>query len=270
MLIDWFTVGAQAVNFLILVWLLKRFLYRPVLAAIEAREKKIADELAGAASREAQAQAQQKEFEQRTATFDREREALMRKAVDEASSEHQRLMEAARNDSQSLRAKLTESLANERQELSRQVSVRTQTEVFALARQTLSDLAGVSLEDRMIEVFLDRLRAIPAEQVRALGQASRGSPQFSPDQLALVRSAFELSPARRAAVEAAVRSQFAPAGGQFVPAVAVHFEVSPECVSGIELRLDGVKVAWSVTDYLASVSRKVTDVLESAEVQHAL
>ena len=42
MLIDWFTVGAQAVNFLILVWLLKRFLYKPVLAAIDAREKKIA------------------------------------------------------------------------------------------------------------------------------------------------------------------------------------------------------------------------------------
>ena len=46
MLIDWFTVGAQAVNFLILVWLLKRFLYEPVLAAIDAREKKIAAELA--------------------------------------------------------------------------------------------------------------------------------------------------------------------------------------------------------------------------------
>jgi F-type H+-transporting ATPase subunit b len=39
MLIDWFTVGAQAVNFLILVWLLKRFLYRPVLAAVDAREE---------------------------------------------------------------------------------------------------------------------------------------------------------------------------------------------------------------------------------------
>ena len=43
MLIDWFTVGAQALNFLILVWLLKRFLYKPILDAIDAREKRIAD-----------------------------------------------------------------------------------------------------------------------------------------------------------------------------------------------------------------------------------
>jgi F-type H+-transporting ATPase subunit b len=42
MLIDWFTVGAQALNFLILVWLLKRFLYKPILDAIDAREKRIA------------------------------------------------------------------------------------------------------------------------------------------------------------------------------------------------------------------------------------
>jgi F-type H+-transporting ATPase subunit b len=48
MLIDWFTVGAQVVNFLILVWLMKRFLYKPILHAIDAREKRIAKELADA------------------------------------------------------------------------------------------------------------------------------------------------------------------------------------------------------------------------------
>jgi len=52
MLIDWFTVGAQIVNFLILVWLLKHFLYKPILDAIDAREKKIAAELADAERRE--------------------------------------------------------------------------------------------------------------------------------------------------------------------------------------------------------------------------
>ncbi len=48
MLIDWFTVGAQALNFVILVWLMKRFLYKPILDAIDAREKRIATELADA------------------------------------------------------------------------------------------------------------------------------------------------------------------------------------------------------------------------------
>jgi hypothetical protein len=51
MLIDWFTVGAQALNFLILVWLMKRFLYKPILNAVAEREKRIAAELADAAQK---------------------------------------------------------------------------------------------------------------------------------------------------------------------------------------------------------------------------
>ena len=56
MLIDWFTVGAQALNFVILVWLMKRFLYKPVLAAIDVREKRIAKEIADADAKKADAQ----------------------------------------------------------------------------------------------------------------------------------------------------------------------------------------------------------------------
>jgi len=56
MLIDWFTVGAQALNFLILVWLMRRYLYKPIINAIDAREKRIAAELADAAAKQAEAQ----------------------------------------------------------------------------------------------------------------------------------------------------------------------------------------------------------------------
>jgi F-type H+-transporting ATPase subunit b len=55
MLIDWFTVGAQAINFIILVWLLKRFLYKPILDAVDAREKRVATELADADAKKAEA-----------------------------------------------------------------------------------------------------------------------------------------------------------------------------------------------------------------------
>ncbi len=55
MLIDWFTVAAQVINFLVLVWLLKRFLYQPIIDAIDAREKRIAAELADADAKKAEA-----------------------------------------------------------------------------------------------------------------------------------------------------------------------------------------------------------------------
>src|SRR5580658_3608803 len=102
MLIDWFTVGAQALNFLILAWLLERFLYKPILAAIDAREKRIAAELADADARKAEAQKERDEYERKNREFEQQRATLMSKAVDEAKAERQRLLEEARKAADAL------------------------------------------------------------------------------------------------------------------------------------------------------------------------
>jgi F-type H+-transporting ATPase subunit b len=249
MLIDWFTVGAQAVNFLILVWLLQRFLYRPVLAAIEAREKKIGAGLADAAQKEAQARLEREELQRRTETLEHEREAILHAARETADAERQRLLEAARQDSQLLRAKLTDILAKDRQELGRQLVARTQSEVFAMTRKALADLADVSLEARMTEVFIGRLRDLPETQRRW----SAGS------HSAVVRSAFELAAPQRTELERAL----AQCLGSQVP---VRFECSPELVCGVALTVDGVKLAWSVTDYLAQAAQEVLELTTAASV----
>ncbi len=83
MLIDWFTVGAQLVNFLVLVFLLQRFLYKPILKAIAVREKKISDELTDAAAKKEEALKDKMEFETKNRDFDRDRAALLIKAQDE-------------------------------------------------------------------------------------------------------------------------------------------------------------------------------------------
>ncbi len=121
MLIDWFTVGAQVINFLILVWLLKRFLYKPILHAIDAREKRIATELADADAKKAEARTERDEFQHKNEEFDQQRTALMSKATDEAQAERQRLLEEARKAADALSSKRQETLRNEahnlRQEL---------------------------------------------------------------------------------------------------------------------------------------------------------
>ena len=92
MLIDWFTVGAQTLNFLVLVWLLKRFLYKPILDGIDAREKRIAMEMANADATKAEAQKEQKEFQHKNEEFEQKRAALLSRATDEAKAERQRLL----------------------------------------------------------------------------------------------------------------------------------------------------------------------------------
>ena len=216
MLIDWFTVVAQVINFLILVWLLKRFLYRPILDAIDAREKRIAAELADADAKEAEAQKEREEFQQKNEAFDQQRDALMNKVTEEAKTERQRLLDEARQAADALSAKRQETLRNEAHNLNQAISRRAQQEVFAIARKALTDLAGTSLEERMGEVFIRRLRAAGCTRQK---QASPW-PFRSASDPARVRSAFDLPAEQRAAIQNALNetfsadSQTAPSGSR--------------------------------------------------------
>ncbi|MBK5105783.1 MAG: F0F1 ATP synthase subunit B, partial [Burkholderiales bacterium] len=121
MLIDWFTVLAQVVNFLILVWLLKRFLYRPILDAIDAREQRIARELADADAKKAEAQTERDEFQHKNEAFEQQRAALMNTATEEAKTERLRLLDEARQAADALSAKRQETLGNEAHHLNQAI-----------------------------------------------------------------------------------------------------------------------------------------------------
>src|ERR1039457_4038510 len=148
MLIDWFTIGAQALNFLILVWLMKHFLYKPILNAIDTREKRIAKEVADADAKKAEAQKERDEFQHKNEEFDQQRAALLTKATNEAKAERQRLLDVARQTADALAAKRQEALRSEQQSLSEALSRGIREEVFAIARKALADLATASLEER--------------------------------------------------------------------------------------------------------------------------
>ena len=154
MLIDWFTVGAQALNFLILVWLMKRFLYKPILQAIDTREKLIAKEIADADAKKAEAQKEHEEFQHKNDEFDKQRTALLDKATGEAKAERQRLLDEARKAADALSAKRQETLKSDAHNLNLAISRRTQQEVFAIARKTLKDLATTGLEDGLVKKAL--------------------------------------------------------------------------------------------------------------------
>jgi F-type H+-transporting ATPase subunit b len=253
MLIDWFTVGAQALNFLILVWLMKRFLYKPILHAIDEREKRIATELADADKKKAEAQKESDEFKHKNEEFDQQRSALLSKATDEAKAEHQRLIDEARTAAAALSSKRQETLRNEEHKLHQAISRLTQQEVFAIARKALTDLATTGLEERLGEVFIRRLREMDGQTKAVLSAALKAA-----SGPALVRSAFDLPAGQRATIQNALNETFSAE-------IHIRFETAPDLISGIELTTNGQKVAWSIADYLTSLEMRVVELLKETD-----
>jgi F-type H+-transporting ATPase subunit b len=249
MLIDWFTIGAQVLNFLILVWLMKRFLYKPILNAIERREQRIATELANAEKKKTEAQKESDEFRHKNEEFDQQRTLLLRDATEEAKTERQRLLDAAREAATALSLKRQEALRNDMQNLHQAISRRAQQEVFAIARKALTDLATTSLEERIGEMFTRRLREMDDNMKASLSEILKTA-----SDPAIVRSAFDLPEAQRAAIQNALNETFSAE-------IKIRFETVPDLISGIELTTNGQKVAWNIADYLESLEKGVNELL---------
>jgi F-type H+-transporting ATPase subunit b len=251
MLIDWFTVGAQFVNFLILVWLMQHFLYRPILNAIDAREKRIAAELADADTKKTKAEKERIDFEDKNNTFDQQRSALLSKAEDEAKTERERLIGQAKKEAECLRARQADALCEDQIRLGSEITILAEKEVFAIARKALTDLATVSLEERVGEVFTRRLRELDSKSKELLGAALR-----NPSHPTVVRSAFDLPPGQKAAIQNALNETFSAV-------VQISFEDLQEAICGIELTAAGQKVSWSIASYLTELSKKVSDLVDT-------
>ena len=257
MLIDWFTVGAQALNFLILVWLLKRFLYKPILAAIDAREKRVAAELADADEKKAEAKTERDALQAKSDAFDRERADLLIKATDEARAERQRLLDGARKAADAVTGKRREAMERDARNLDRAIGRLIEQEVFAVARKTLADLATTSLEERIGEVFTRRLREMDAPAKTKLGEALKDA-----SVPAIVRSAIALPQDQQATIQNAIN-------GTFSADIQLKFETAPDLIGGIELRAGGQKVAWSIADYLASLEASISELLKKKDTPKA-
>jgi F-type H+-transporting ATPase subunit b len=250
-LIDWFTVGAQTLNFIILVWLLKRFLYKPILGAINARERRIAQELADADAKQAEARSEQEDFRRKNEELDAQRDALLKRAKEEAEVERQRLADETRRECDALRKKQAAALKTDARHLNDAIRARAQVEILAISKMVLTDLCTASLEEQTVDVFIGRLRDLELGAKNVLGEELK-----SGEAPALVRTAFELSMQQKQAVHKALSETF-------TADVAVRFETAPDLICGIELTTKGQKLAWSVADYLGSLEKGVTELVRT-------
>lgn len=253
MLIDWFTVIAQVINFLVLVWLLRRFLYRPILNAIDAREKRIAAALADADATRAAAEQQRDDYRDKNTEFDNQKKARMAQVAGEAKAERVRLLDAVRQEADELRDKLQTALANEQVSLKETFNRRAQDEVFAIARKALNDLAETTLEARMAEIFVERVRALSDDDLVKLRTAFSASAEPL-----TVRTAFALPEQQRTYIDRTLNDILGTK-------VAVQFITEPDVISGIEMTANGQNIGWSIAGYLASLSTRVDQILQVPE-----
>ncbi|MEJ2182694.1 MAG: F0F1 ATP synthase subunit delta [Nitrospirota bacterium] len=248
MLIDWTTTSAQIVNFLVLVFLLRRFLYGPVLRAMDARQERIAARLREARQKEEQADEEMRSFRRRREELDEKREEMLGEAGREADKRRRELEGKARAEVDRLKDEWHGALAREKSAFLQELRRLSGREVFRVARRALADLADHELEEHMVHVFLQRLEGMKKDEKRKMREALEG-PSIS------VATAFEVSSGMKREIENALR-EIVGKGRE------VTFEVQSDLLAGIALRTREHVVGWNLSEYLDSLERAAREAIE--------
>lgn len=237
MQVDWITVVAQVINFLILVWLLHRFLYGPITRAMERRENRIKERLDDAAAEREKAEAKQQELDEKLRELDRQRQTKLEQAREEAEALKRKLEHEAREEVERKREAWRAEMREDREDFMVQLR-ETMSEGFRdLADDALRTLANSSLTERMAAVFHDRLHDLPEEDVARVAEAARDEGRVT------IESGQPLEADSRRKLTRAVHDLI---DGK----VKVDYEAEAAGLVGIRLRAGSATIEWSVDEYL--------------------
>ena len=243
MLINWFTVAAQIVNFLILLYLLKRFLYKPILRAMEERERRIASAMEETKKAEEVAQQKARELEEEKRAFLEAKEQSMLDAKKEVEAWRDRTMQGAKFEIDELRRSWRTRLDEDKRGFVEKLKADVAGHIMRISEKALQDLANRDLEHEIVSVFLKK--------------AGEDSDFFPPEGLSgavVVRSGFELDEHGREAVQGFLGDRLR--GGN-----AFRFEVLKDLGIGIQIMVGDRKVEWNLSDYLDDLEEKIFEKL---------
>jgi F-type H+-transporting ATPase subunit b len=248
-LIDYFTTIAQIINFLVLVFLLRHFLYRPVVKSMNEREQRIASRLKEAEDRRKEAEQDRESIRKMEQEVANHREEMIARAARDAEAYRADLMKRAHDEVDREKANWYAALKSQRNAILDDIRLQAGKEVYAIARRALQDLADDDLERRIIAAFQRRLENMDASDKEKIERFYK-----KPGERITIRSAFEIPPDMRRKIEEALRLK--------VGEMKIHYERGPDLIAGIELYGNDLKIAWSIEGYLDDLAADLSRIFE--------
>ena len=188
----------EVVNFLVLLWVLKRVLYRPIMRAIEERQGRLRRQTEDLEVQRRQLEDDRRRQEEALRGIDAERGRVLAEAHEEAERERKKVLEEARADAQQLHERERAALAEERRRALREVEERVLQAAVEVSEGLLNGVAGLSLHDELVGLARRELAALPGDEAARLLQTM-------PAPALRIVSARPLSPEQRRLFDEAAR-----------------------------------------------------------------
>jgi F-type H+-transporting ATPase subunit b len=237
--LDWTTFLLEIGNFLILVWILQRFLYRPVLEVIARRREGIEKTLADAKRREDEAHELDAQARQRLEDWQGEREAARAKLAEEIAAERVRRLQQVEESVKTEREKGEALAARRAGEERRELEAQALEQGTLFASRLLERLAGPGLDSQIVHAIVDDLQGLPDDQRSAIADAAA-----RPDAHVQIDTARPLNAEDRQRLSEALQ-------GLFGRTLEEQVHETPELIAGLRVAIGPWVLAANLRDELA-------------------
>lgn len=252
--VDWFTLSAQIVNFLILLFLLRKFLYGPLRDVMEKREQKITSRLEEAQQKLEEADAKRESYRQKLDELDRMREQLISEAKAEAAEKRKELEQEARRQVETMQKNWEESIELEKESFFNELHQQATYNTIDLLRKLVNSLASRSLEEVTIQKFIEQLRGMDNKKRK---RALQSALDFGEGKMKVV-SSFELPEETKKEIKNVLKELFSVE-------LNCEFEIHPRLGFGIEMRAEGWKIGWNANIYLEDLTENIEHLFQTGK-----
>ena len=243
--LNWSTFVLEVINFLVLIWILKRFLYQPILNVIAERRRLVEEELAKARTTESEADALRQQYVGRLEAWEAEKgEAKEQLALEIEQERARRLSElAAALEQEKEKARVAE--ARQQAEKAHVLAQQALEQGAMFSSRLLEQAAGPELEARLLDLLIAGLAELPEEQRRRLSDQWR-----EPSPSAQVCSAYELSADQRERLEAALK--------KLADVADIRFRRDESLIAGLHIEVGAWVIAANVRDELKGFTELIS------------
>ena len=252
--VDWTTILFQALNFLLLLVILQRFLYRPLREKMQEREEEIEAEIEEAKQRAEEAEREREELEEKLKEAEKEAEKIRKEAREEAAKRRDEILETAQEDAANIRREANERIRREEQAARERIQKRARQTAVELAEDLLRDTAGEALHDQLVDRFLSEEDDLRDADLNRLADATRKA-----DGAIRIRTAYPLDERTQQRFQETLRDRLPWNDESSVPEFEFSIEEDPELVAGFTLISGGVALDLNVNHTLDELTGVTTD-----------
>ncbi len=191
--LNWSTFALEIVNFLVLVWLLKHFLYQPVKAVVTRRRESIIAQLDEAAAMQRQGEELRRQYENRLADWEAERDEARQGLRKEIDAERSTLLEGLQQELSAEREKASVLAQRQFEEKMREIEAQALAQGARFVSRLVEGVASPEVEGQLLQLLIRELEQLPPAQRDALQATDNGK-----TVPVTVLSAFPLSEAQKA------------------------------------------------------------------------